>query len=216
MSAHFSWQSAVVHSELQSATKLTLLVIGTYMNQHGSGAFPSYATIARRASLSRRTVIHHVDLAIDKGWLVKQARTKKATSEDSTPEQDSNAYAISFPACGGETDAPPSAGDAPPLVQELHPNTPVLTPHIPEAGFDAFWNAYPRMERKVAKAECLKRWKKNGLASIADQIVSHVAAMSQTKTWQDGYAPAPLTYINQRRWEDAEESQCEDFMEGAL
>lgn len=84
------------------------------------------------------------------------------------------------------------------------------------AGFDAFWNAYPKMERKVAKAECLKRWKKRNLASLADQIVSHVTKMAQTKSWQDGYAPAPLTYINQSRWEDAEESQGEDFMEGAL
>ena len=26
--------------------------------------------------------------------------------------------------------------------------------------------------------------------------------MAKTKAWQDGYEPAPLTYLNQDRWED--------------
>lgn len=28
--------------------------------------------------------------------------------------------------------------------------------------------------------------------------------MKRTKQWQDGFEPAPLTFINQKRWEDAE------------
>ena len=68
--------------------------------------------------------------------------------------------------------------------------------------FDEFWNAWPTSKRKVAKAECQKKWAKAGLDSVAQAIVSHVNAIKGTEQWTSGFEPAPLTYINQRRWED--------------
>lgn len=68
--------------------------------------------------------------------------------------------------------------------------------------FDEFWLLWPTSTRKVAKAECMKRWKLRKLDTVADQILAHVGAMRQTKQWQDGFEPAPLTYLNQKRWED--------------
>ncbi|MGR4895820.1 helix-turn-helix domain-containing protein [Stenotrophomonas sp. LARHCG68] len=73
MSQHFSWQAAVTKSDLASSTKLVLLVIGTYMNQHGEGALPSYKRLASYASLNRATVIRHVELAVEQGWLTRGA-----------------------------------------------------------------------------------------------------------------------------------------------
>jgi uncharacterized protein YdaU (DUF1376 family) len=68
--------------------------------------------------------------------------------------------------------------------------------------FDEFWNAWPSSKRKVAKAECQKKWAKAGLDSVAEAIVLHVNAIKGTEQWTSGFEPAPLTYINQRRWED--------------
>jgi len=68
--------------------------------------------------------------------------------------------------------------------------------------FDEFWNAWPASKRKVAKSECQKKWAKHGLDSVADAIVAHVNKIKTTEQWTSGYEPAPLTYINQRRWED--------------
>ena len=68
--------------------------------------------------------------------------------------------------------------------------------------FDEFWNAWPTSKRKVAKAECQKKWAKAGLDSVAEAIVLHVNAIKGTEQWTSGFEPAPLTYINQRRWED--------------
>ena len=68
--------------------------------------------------------------------------------------------------------------------------------------FDEFWQCWPASKRKVAKSECQKKWAKAGLDSVADAIVSHVNAIKVTEQWTSGYEPAPLTYINQRRWED--------------
>jgi hypothetical protein len=48
----------------------------------------------------------------------------------------------------------------------------------------------------------MDKWGKKGLDNIADRIINHVKAMKQSKQWKDGFNPAPLTYINQERWED--------------
>lgn len=68
--------------------------------------------------------------------------------------------------------------------------------------FEEFWQAYPNTPRRVAKKKCRDRWRSRGLDEIADQIIDHVRAMVPTRQWQEGYEPAPMTYINQNRWED--------------
>lgn len=65
-----------------------------------------------------------------------------------------------------------------------------------------FWKSYPPTSRRVARFKCLSVWVAKGLESSAEQIVEHVLAMRKTQAWIDGYEPAPLTYLNQRRWED--------------
>jgi hypothetical protein len=68
--------------------------------------------------------------------------------------------------------------------------------------FREFWEAWPSTDRKVAKAKCEQRWKARKLDTVADQILAHVGAMKGSKAWKEGYEPAPLTYLNQSRWED--------------
>jgi len=68
--------------------------------------------------------------------------------------------------------------------------------------FDEFWNAWPASKRKVAKAECQKKWAKAGLDEVAETIIAQVNKLKVTEQWTGGFEPAPLTYINQRRWED--------------
>jgi hypothetical protein len=70
--------------------------------------------------------------------------------------------------------------------------------------FPEFWLAWPATDRKSRKAECEKKWKAKGLDELADQILAHVAACKGTRKWQEGYEPAPLTYLNGRLWEDGE------------
>jgi hypothetical protein len=79
------------------------------------------------------------------------------------------------------------------------------TPIVPESPkFAEFWNAYPG-PRKIQKAKCREVWTKQGFEIVGDQIILHVAAMAATRSWQDKdgkFVPAPLTYLNQRRFED--------------
>ena len=68
--------------------------------------------------------------------------------------------------------------------------------------FDEFWNAWPSSKRKVAKSECQKKWAKAGLDAVAETIIAQVKILKSSEQWTGGFEPAPLTYINQRRWED--------------
>ncbi len=86
-------------------------------------------------------------------------------------------------------------------VAEQKKHSPEKSDVIPLA-FAEFWKAWPATELKTAKTECLKRWKTRCLESEAAAIVAHVTASARTKTWIDGFEPAPLTYINQKRWQD--------------
>ncbi|WP_302356653.1 hypothetical protein [Alcaligenes sp. YSL9] len=73
---------------------------------------------------------------------------------------------------------------------------------LPSEKFQEFWQAYPSTGRKVAKAKCAQIWKSRKLDEVADDILSHLLAIKTTPQWLGGYEPAPLTYLNQRRWED--------------
>ena len=68
--------------------------------------------------------------------------------------------------------------------------------------FDEFWNVWPASKRKVGKAAAATKWQRLKLDEVADKIIGHVKVLKTTEQWTTGFEPAPLTYINQRRWED--------------
>ena len=72
--------------------------------------------------------------------------------------------------------------------------------------FDEFWQLWPTSKRKVAKSTCETKWIKHKLDEVADRIFSHVSTLKTSEQWTTGFEPAPLTYINQKRWEDDVES----------
>jgi hypothetical protein len=76
--------------------------------------------------------------------------------------------------------------------------------------FDDFWKVWPSSKRKVARSECEKKWAKYDLDMVADRIIANVTALKKTEQWTSGFDPAPLTYINQRRWEDESGEQQQE------
>lgn len=88
------------------------------------------------------------------------------------------------------------------------------------SGFAAFWKAWPTHDRKASKGKCLDAWKKAHAERDADAIVAHVERMKQSEDWkkQGGqFIPAPLVYLNNRRWEGAcEGSERSDEFAGAI
>ena len=83
----------------------------------------------------------------------------------------------------------------------------VTTPIPPSGAFLRFWGSWPRSERKRAQGKCWELWHRRDFDQVAETIVSHVEALKPTDSWQRGFIPAPLVYLNQRQWEGAELAQ---------
>ena len=81
--------------------------------------------------------------------------------------------------------------------------------------FSEFWDLYPST-RKVNKKTCLERWANKNLDAIADEVISYVKKMKESKSWKEGFSPAPLTLLNQERWNDGDVSQIRKAWEGGI
>jgi len=81
--------------------------------------------------------------------------------------------------------------------------------------FDDFWNEYPPV-RKTNKKGCLEKWKAKDLDLIADRIIGYVKSMKQTKQWKEGFVPAPMTLLNQERWDDGNVTHIRKVWEGGI
>jgi hypothetical protein len=111
----WSWRQAILKSELESTTKLLLLALSTYMNDHGEGCYPSQDTLSRDTSLSTRSVINHIALAVQAGFLIKEKRNLQGK------KWDANEYRASIPS-DLEPDSPQEDG-----VQQIHPISNTVT-----------------------------------------------------------------------------------------
>jgi hypothetical protein len=80
-------------------------------------------------------------------------------------------------------------------------------------GFERFWSAWPKSERKAARGKCFTVWKKAKADALADAIVAHVESLKRSSGWQKNggaFIPAPLVYLNERRWEGADDASNDD------
>lgn len=82
------------------------------------------------------------------------------------------------------------------------------TPPPPSGAFLRFWTTWPSSSRKGSKGPCWEKWRKADLDQVAADVISHVEQMKRSTDWQkDGgaFIPAPLVYLNKRKWEGAED-----------
>lgn len=78
--------------------------------------------------------------------------------------------------------------------------------------FDQFWTVYPN---KKGRQEAEKRWRKDKLDAIADQIIAHVLLMTERDdSWGRGFAPMGSTYLNQSRWTDVPQAAPQERKAG--
>jgi len=71
-----------------------------------------------------------------------------------------------------------------------------------DRGFEDFWNAWPKSERKQDKAKCAAKWKTAKLADLTPAILEDIETKKSTEKWKGGFIEAPEVYLNNRRWED--------------
>lgn len=97
--------------------------------------------------------------------------------------------------------------DASPETYKPETENPIARkePEEPE-GFQTFWRAWPKSERKIDRCKCAAYWRREKLEPLTATIIEHVGRSAKTRKWTTGYEPAPLTYLRGRRWNDPIES----------
>lgn len=83
------------------------------------------------------------------------------------------------------------------------------TPLPPSGAFLRFWTAWPPSARKHSRGKCWTLWRQKDFDQIAPEILAHVEALKASSDWQREFVPAPLVYLNQRRWEGAEATEAQ-------
>ncbi len=148
------------------------------------------------------------------GWLEQRDKTLRMpnfeyhTSESAkkralTAKRVANHKAKSNATTNADANAPSVTNALPREEKRREELTTSSVPDESEA-FKAFWQIWPKSQRKVAKGECWKLWRKNKFDSVAEQILSNVEAMKKTEQWRTGFDPMPEVYLRNRRWEGAE------------
>lgn len=105
----------------------------------------------------------------------------------------------------------PSEAPSKPLRSQKQNRTETETEALP--GFERFWSVWPKTFRKEAQGECKKAWRKASAEKEADRVIAHVERLAASPNWRKDngqFVPAPLVYINQRRWEGADDASNDD------
>ena len=135
---------------------------------------------------------HGRQVTINREQGKKGGRPKKT---DSVSEHETDSVSI------------PEPNDNPNQIPDTRTPLSPLTGACPR--FEDFWLAWPRNERKQAKGDCLALWKKLKCERDAAAVIAHVEGMRRTRSWLEGYVPAPKIYLKERRWEGAELDSAE-------
>ena len=107
-----------------------------------------------------------------------------------------------------------------PIPLPLSPIPQPPTQEVRECRFQEFWDVWGPHDRRTDKQQCLAKWKRYGLDEIADQVLDAVRAWQQTHDWKkEGgrFIPAPLVWLNGRRWEtppQVKRNEWEEMLNG--
>ncbi|MEO8101349.1 MAG: helix-turn-helix domain-containing protein [Betaproteobacteria bacterium] len=223
----WSWRQRLLESSLPGTTRHVLLTLSMHVNDAGEPCYPTVRLLAKETGRSRKTVMEQLEIGETEGWIAVGKHgfsgQKWATNEYvlAWPD-DSKAVDKAVDNCkkGGYPALPPSEkgghfdgekvvtqGDH--LQADLYigfpnsiPNTP-LSPDGDESGFVRWWNGYPK-NRRLAKADCARQWRRKGLEGIAHQVIAVLTADVASAQWNrdDGqFIPLPLKWLKESRYE---------------
>lgn len=144
-----------------------------------------------------KRVEHEIEAADSRAKKAAEKASKAAQARWQAPAGHSSSNAPSMPQAVLED----VLEECPPPSPKKEISKPTAS-HPPAGSFPAFWEAWPKSERKQDKAKCADHWKRNGLDAEADQILADIATKAKTTKWQEGFIEAPLVYLRGKRWED--------------
>lgn len=198
----------VWRTTLPTVEKMILLVIADHANDDGGEAWPSQATIAKKASVSIRTVQRSVNSLVIQGYLrMEKHRGGSATCrEDRRPHR----YTIQLHKLRGDKettrikrgdfgdlDGATLATDTGRLSRPK--NLPLETPLETPTEFDLFWSIYPiKVGKKKAKDAFNKAMTETDFATL----IAGATRYAEDPNRVEAYTAHPTTWLNAGRWAD--------------
>lgn len=203
------YSTATPHLSLTEHGAYTKLLDYYYSTEHPipddrceriAGAFDPHERDAVRAVLQQFFTL------TDAGWANDRADSEIAAYRAKSLKAKESAEARwKRTQCDGNANAYPNAMLT--INQEPLPKKIKSTVQRTAARFPDFWDEYPN---KKGKQEAEKRWRRDGLDAMADQIIDHVRLMAKTDDgWRRGFVPMGSTYLNQARWTDVPQAAPE-------
>lgn len=200
--------SEVWRTDLPTVEKMVLLVIADHASDDGTEAWPSQATIAKKASISVRTVQRSVNNLVAQGylWLEKHQGGSVNCRDDRRPHR----YTIVLNTLRGDSTTTRKArGDfsdsdgatiTPDTGRLLRPkNLPNETPLEPPADFEVFWKEYPV---KVGKQAARKAYEKAIKTATPADILDGAKRYANDPNRHPSYTAHASTWLNAGRWSD--------------
>lgn len=221
MSRVWTWRQAIFESDLQATTKLVLQALASHLNDMGGPMFPSQERLAKLCSLSERSVITHLQIAEDAGWIVATKRQLDGS------KWAANEYGARFP--DGVKQVHPTKQDgvkdvhlrgegvSPGGVKEVHTNSPSElsnehSPHTPKGAgvsdddldFRKVVEAYTQVcPSRVDRQRAWAVWNELGLKASTEQILGALPSFTGLDQWKkDGgrYIPNLSKWLSDGAW----------------
>ena len=180
-----------------------LLALLTFRNKTTNLCWPRRAQVAERCGYSVSRISNSISSLGEKGWI------------NTTRSKSGNKYEITVPELGTISKVPepgtckvPEPGTSLPLTdkrtdQRTNQYVRARTKDTDNSQFQRFRDCWPKGKWTGGKAKPQEFWKRHRLDEIADIIIADVQARTRDdRKWCEGYVPMPMTYLNQRRWED--------------
>ena len=186
------------------AAKSVLLILANRAGHDGK-CWPGIDGIAKQTELAERTVIRHIQGLAADGFICIVHRG--GTGEG----RKSNMYQLHLGAkcqsCTlGQSDTDDRQYDTVSGLSDTLSPEPSYNPkknpktngHSVIAGFERWWDEYPK---KVKKKTALDIWKRKH--PDADLLIADVRnRVANDSRWKGGFVPDPTTYLNGERWDD--------------
>jgi hypothetical protein len=197
----------VWRTTLPTVEKMILLVIADHANDDGGEAWPSQATIAKKASVSIRTVQRAVNNLCKEGYLrMEKHKGGSATCrEDRRPHR----YTIQLHKLRGDKETTRiKRGDSDDLDGATlttdtgrlsRPKNLPLEPPLETPAFDLFWSIYPiKVGKKKAKDAFDKALTETDIATL----IAGATRYAEDPNRVEAYTAHPTTWLNAGRWAD--------------
>ena len=194
--------SLVWEMELPTSEKMVLLVIADHADDQGENAWPSMATIARKASLSERQAQRLVKSLTKSGLL--QVEDQMGGRRDMRDDRRPNRYSIVIDGVTSTTPRGIERGDTGDAngVTPMSPK-PSLEPSISYLStpdhFDAFWKAYPN---RKARGAALRAWNAAVKKADPEVIIAAAGAYALDPKRDPQFTAHASTWLNGERWLD--------------